>query len=247
MQESKMQKSAGLIDSLQAKEGKEQIQRPKVKICGLTQKEEAAYLNEAGVDYAGFVFYPKSKRHVTIEKAKEIMAELDPSIKKVAVLVSPEAEQIRELEEAGFDILQIHKGLSKEVYDRATKPLWRAINIGSAGELEKLLHSQSRKESVKSKTAEQLSDPDHKIEAYLVDGANFGSGKTFDWSEARRIRSILGEKKFILAGGLNTENIEEGMELFTPDIADVSSGVEGDNGKDRNKVLDFVRKVKRNG
>lgn len=207
---------------------------PQVKICGLTRIEEAAYLNEAAADYAGFVFYPKSKRNLSIPQAKQIMKELSPSIKRVAVLVSPRAEEIKEIEEAGIDIIQIHKELYPEAYAAAQKPLWRAINIANAKEL------QEQKAGAEE-------DSEQKIAAYLIDGENFGSGQTFDWSAAERIREFVGESAFILAGGLNPDNIEEAIRLFTPDIVDVSSGVEGKSGKDREKILEFVRKARKNG
>ena len=81
----------------------------KIKICGLTSPAEARYLNENHVDFAGMVlFFPKSKRNISIEQAKEIMAALDASIKRVAVVVSPTIEQVRQIEAAGFDYVQIH-------------------------------------------------------------------------------------------------------------------------------------------
>jgi len=81
----------------------------KIKICGLTSPAEARYLNENHVDFAGMVlFFPKSKRNISIEQAKDIMAALDASIKRVAVVVSPSIEQIRQIEAAGFDYVQIH-------------------------------------------------------------------------------------------------------------------------------------------
>lgn len=81
----------------------------KIKICGLTSSAEARYLNENHVDFAGMVlFFPKSKRNISIEQAKEIMAALDASIKRVAVVVSPSIEQVRQIEAAGFDYVQIH-------------------------------------------------------------------------------------------------------------------------------------------
>ncbi len=228
----------------------------KVKICGLTRKEEAAYLNEAGADYAGFVFYPQSKRNVSIEEAKEIMQALSPSIKKVAVLVSPDLEQVREIEEAGFDIIQIHKELKKEVYEAASRPIWRALNVSKVAELQKLGkeagekavgEKEEKEQSQEKQKSFETADPNHKIAAYLIDGEKFGSGQTFDWSAAEAVRKLLGEKEFVLAGGLNPDNVEEGIRLFSPDIVDVSSGVEGDSGKDRKKILEFVRKAKKNG
>ncbi|MBR6485277.1 MAG: phosphoribosylanthranilate isomerase, partial [Lachnospiraceae bacterium] len=78
---------------------------PKIKICGLTKPEEAEYLNECGVDYAGFVFYEKSKRNVTLNKADLIMGRLDDRIKKVAVTVSPDKALVERIADAGFDLI----------------------------------------------------------------------------------------------------------------------------------------------
>ena len=86
----------------------EKRKRPEVKICGITKKEEAAYVNEAGADYAGFVFFDKSRRNISYEKAETIFPLLNANIKKVAVFVSPTILDIQRAEEIGIDILQIH-------------------------------------------------------------------------------------------------------------------------------------------
>lgn len=79
-----------------------------VKVCGLTDTVEADYLNKNKVDFAGFVlFFPKSKRNISIEKAEQIMAELDENIKKVAVIVSPDESEIQQINGSGFDYVQI--------------------------------------------------------------------------------------------------------------------------------------------
>ena len=86
-----------------------------------------------------------------------------------------------------------------------------------------------------------------KVEAIVVDGASYGGGKTFDWKQAdvkNAAAELLMHRKFVLAGGLNESNVQEGMELFSPDVVDVSSGVEGENGKDKTKINNFARKVR---
>ena len=85
----------------------------KIKICGITNEKEADYLNDNKVDFAGFVFYEKSKRNITIDKARLIMDRLNPNIKKVAVMVSPTLEEVIDKEDAGFDIIQIHGELKE--------------------------------------------------------------------------------------------------------------------------------------
>lgn len=208
-----------------------------VKICGLTKTEEATYLNDVGADYAGFVFYPKSKRNVSFAQSKEIREQLNPQIQAVAVTVSPDVEIVRKIIDSGFDILQIHGELTEEALEAASIPVWYAVNI-------------IKEEELLQKIKAFMEMPQHlqkKIEAIVVDGASYGGGKTFDWKQANvknAVAELLMQRKFVLAGGLNESNVQEGMKLFSPDVVDVSSGVEGENGKDKTKINNFVRKVK---
>ena len=80
----------------------------KIKICGITGEDEIAALNETGVDYAGFVLYEKSKRYVTVQKARQLFEKLNKGIRKVAVTVAPERALIEDIGRAGFDLLQVH-------------------------------------------------------------------------------------------------------------------------------------------
>ena len=195
----------------------------KVKICGLTSPAEARYLNENHVDFAGMVlFFPKSKRNISIEQAKEIMAALDASIKRVAVVVSPSIEQVRQIEAAGFDYIQIHG----EIPEAAIAiPILKAFNVSDMGSYEKY-HNDSR------------------IAGYVFDAIEPGSGKTFDWKLVDNIPRD--EKLLLLAGGLNPDNVRMAIEAVHPDGVDVSSGVENDDkaGKNPEKIHDFVAAVK---
>lgn len=208
---------------------------PEIKICGLTAVHEAEYLNECSVDYAGFVFYPPSKRYVTIEQAREIASALDSGIRKVAVLVSPTESEIDMIQNAGFiNILQIHKELNPQVADAAALPIWRALNIGSVSDTDHLT------ESAYSHIPDEHR---HKIEAVLADAPDFGSGRTFDWYDGRR-PGVSNDLKFVLAGGLRPSNVAEGIGIFEPDIVDVSSGVEGEHGKDFGLIRNFTNAVR---
>lgn len=210
----------------------------KIKICGLTSPEEALYINQNKVDYAGFVFFEKSKRNLTFNKAREIMSALDPKVKKVAVSVSPDINFVREVENLSFDILQIHKDLTKEVLEAAKVPIWYAVNISEAAEIEKTV------EFIRTLPKEQA----EKIRGLVVDAKNFGSGVTFDWQKSRELKTRYKElfegRKFILAGGLKPENVKEGIEFFEPDAVDVSSGVEGQKGKDKEKIKAFCENAR---
>lgn len=197
----------------------------KVKICGLTSPAEARYLNENHVDFAGMVlFFPKSKRNISIEQAMEIMATLDASIKRVAVVVSPSIEQIRQIEAAGFDYIQIH-GEIPEAEAAIAIPILKAFNVSDMNSYEKY-HNDSR------------------IAGYVFDAIEPGSGKTFDW---RLVDNIpRDEKLLLLAGGLNPDNVRMAIEAVHPDGVDVSSGVENDDGAGKNpeKIHNFVVAVK---
>lgn len=216
------------------------IENKKIKICGLTRPEEAYFLNEYKVDFAGFVFYEKSKRNISIDLAKEIMNALDTSIKKVAVTVSPDTALVNSIEEAGFDILQIHGDLDMEVLKTTKIPIWRAINIKDAD-------NAFDKPEFSEQLPEALSE---KIKGILMDAPDFGSGKPFNWRKTRRLlkagdrSSPFNDRLFILAGGLNSSNVAEGIKLFDPDVVDVSTGVEGENGKSGSLIKDFVEAVR---
>ena len=163
--------------------------RTRIKICGLTSPEEAAFLPPDRVDYAGMVlFCPKSRRNITIEKAREIMKALPPEIKKTAVTVSPTLEQVKLIEEAGFDVLQIHGHLAGEIPEEADIPIIRAVNV---------------------KDRVPVIEPYPRIFAYLFDAAAPGSGKSFDWSCLEQIPAE--GRKLILAGGLHPCNVGEAI------------------------------------
>lgn len=219
----------------------------KIKICGITELRESFWLNEADVAYAGFVFYQKSRRGVTIRQASEIAEKLNPKIKKVAVTVSPERKQIEEVTETGFDILQVHGKWDDAIAGKIRIPVWRAVNIADLQQIKEI---------------EQLIDQENAPQAVVIDVKNYGGGKTFGWeqntavgqpAEYQRLRERLRERhiSLVLAGGLNIQNVRKGIRLFEPDIVDVSTGVESDTpvftGKSREKIEAFCRACRDGG
>lgn len=209
-----------------------------VKICGITRSKEVEYLTtDKGdkSDYAGFVIFEKSKRFISVEAAKKLIKELD-GIVPVAVTVSPEAELIKKICDSGFGVLQVHKELTAEMIEASTIPIWYAFNVASPEEL------KTNKDFLNTLPSELAS----RIEGIVVDAAEYGSGKTFDWSIdiKNQAKDIFENRKFILAGGLNPENVTEGIKVFEPDIVDVSSGVEGLNGKEKTLVQKFIERVR---
>lgn len=210
----------------------------KIKICGITSKIEATYLNENKVDYAGFVFYEKSKRNITIDSAREIFCELNDNIKKVAVMVSPTLEEVLEKENAGFDIIQIHGRLDEAILDKAKKDVWCAINLSDEEYKAKMRWLSKLKPNQYAR-----------ISGVVIDSKNFGSGEAFDWqrNKDKLEAKAFKDKTFILAGGLNSENVADAISILHPDIVDVSSGVEAHIdkiGKDKRLIDDFVLAVK---
>ncbi|MDD6483389.1 MAG: phosphoribosylanthranilate isomerase [Clostridiales bacterium] len=197
----------------------------KIKICGLTKPEEARYLNENKVDFAGVVmFFPKSRRNTEPDMAKQILCALSPQIKKTAVVVSPTPEQIGIIAGCGFDYIQIHSTLSKEVLDASPLPILKAFNISDMEQYE-YFHSAD------------------KIHGYVFDSPKPGSGKTFDWNLVRSLPRD--DKLFFLAGGLDPENVKDAIRALKPDGVDISSGVEYKNGgKDPRKIELFVKNVR---
>jgi phosphoribosylanthranilate isomerase len=199
----------------------------KIKICGLTSPAEAEYLNRNHVDYAGIVlFCEKSKRNMTIQTAKAVIEALSPEIKKVAVMVSPTAKQVAEAAAAGFDYVQIHGELDRQVLETSSLPILKAFNITDMDELSYYRSCQ-------------------KIVGYVMDAQEPGSGKCFDWNLLKTLPRD--GKLMLLAGGLNAENVAEAIAQVRPDGVDVSSGVEyaDRKGKDPERVDTFVEQVRR--
>lgn len=199
-----------------------------IKICGLTKVTEAAYLNANHVDLAGFVlFFPKSKRNITIDHAKEIMYALDPSIKKTAVVVKPSIEQIRQIEAAGFDYIQIHGTIDPALFSTIRIPILKAFNV---------------------KDMDTIADyrSDKNVAGYVFDAHEPGSGKPFDWTLLSDIPRD--NKLFFLAGGISADNVKEAIRKLSPDGIDVSSGVEykesDKTGKDPKRIEEFVRIIR---
>lgn len=197
-----------------------------IKVCGLTEVREAEYLNRLKIDFAGFVlFFPKSKRNISIEKAEEIMKHLDKNIKKTAVVVSPAKEQIIDICNSGFDYIQIHGKIEEEVLKMAQIPVLKAFNVDDMDEF-------------------KMYSSNEKIAGYVFDAAQPGSGRTFDWDILSQIERD--GKLFVLAGGLNPDNVRKAVAAVNPDMVDVSSGVENDDGfgKDILKIEKFVKQIR---
>jgi phosphoribosylanthranilate isomerase len=201
----------------------------KVKICGITNIDDALAAVDYGADALGFVFYHKSPRCVTSEKAREIIGQLPPFISTVGVFANETPEKIKEiLEFSGIDILQLH---GDEPPD--TCYIWhrviRALRVRDFADLKPLGVCR--------------------VSAFLLDTYSAesygGTGQTFNWDiavEAKRFGRI------ILSGGLNPDNIEKAIRWVRPYAVDVSSGIEEEKGKkDLKKMREFIELAKKIG
>lgn len=195
-----------------------------VKLCGMTREEDIAIVNRLRPELVGFVlFFPKSRRNVTVERAAELISQLD-GIKAVAVTVSPTPEQIKEICGAGFDYLQVHGELSKETYNCCTIPIIRAFNDLPADELDRCSKLD-------------------KVWAFLFDAAEPGSGRVCNWDKLKTLPRS--GKKLFLAGGLSPDNVSRAIEAVHPDGVDVSSGIERpEGGKDEALAERFVNNAR---
>ncbi|MDO5147494.1 MAG: phosphoribosylanthranilate isomerase [Eubacteriales bacterium] len=197
-----------------------------IKICGLTTEQDIENVNRYQPDLVGFIlFFPKSKRYLPLDVARKLKDHLCSGIKSVAVVVSPDVEQVRQIMKAGFDYIQIHGSLREDVYDFLEIPVFRAFNVKDIDTFEEIKQKE-------------------KIAGYIFDASEPGSGKTFDWALLDSLERD--DKLFFLAGGINETNVKEAMERVQPDGIDVSSAVEREDtpGKDPEKIKKIIRMVR---
>jgi phosphoribosylanthranilate isomerase len=211
-----------------------------VKICGMTNLEDALVAVGAGADAVGFVFYEKSPRKIGVEAAREIVEKLPERVEKVGVFVDLESEQIREIVLAvGLTAVQLHgKRSAESVCKDLTSP---ADRVG-VSKVILMVHGDALKEDILVLISN--------VFAILLDsrsnGATGGTGMTFDWEATRTaVQSMSLMVPVIVAGGLTSWNVSEAMRLFQPFGVDVASGVEARPGKkDPEKVRAFVKAVR---
>lgn len=198
----------------------------KIKLCGITCKEDIKLINKYRPDYMGIVlFCPKSRRNVEIQTARELISGVNDGIKKAAVMVSPTAEQVKAAQTAGFDIVQIHGEITEETYNAADIPIFKAFNVTDTDKI-------------------NMYNAMDKIEAYVFDAPEPGSGKAFDRNTVKSLDT--NGKKTIIAGGLNSDNVKQAISDLHPYAVDVSTGIENDSGsgKSEEKIALFCRQVR---
>ncbi len=198
----------------------------KVKICGITNPEDALKAVDFGADALGFVFYKASPRYISPEETKHIIHKLPPYVTTVGVFVNENTEEIRRIVDfALIDVVQLHGNEPPEMCLMDRRVI-KAVRVRELNDLEPL------KLCVAS--------------AYLLDTYDpelyGGTGQIFNWDIAVDAKQL---GRVILAGGLTPENVERAVRWVRPYAVDVSSGVEEEKGrKDHRKVRLFIERAK---
>lgn len=209
--------------------------RTRIKICGITNLDDALLAQELGADALGFIFFARSPRAVLPLRAAEIIAQLAPFISKVGVFVDEEEDIVLEVAaRCGLDTLQLHGQESpsycSDLRGRGFKTI-KAIRIegSSQGQLPHLLKNYQN------------------VDAFLFDTYHpqkeGGTGLAFDW---RLAEGLVTDRPVILSGGLNEDNVLEAIMRLRPYAVDVSSGLERQPGKkDEEKMRQFFEQVRK--
>ncbi len=202
----------------------------KVKICGITNPEDASLAVDLGADALGFIFAP-SPRQVSPEAARHIIMDLPPFVKTVGVFVNEDLEAINDtMRFCGLDMIQMHGDETPELCGRFMPRVIKALRIKEKSDLESVL---AYKGAVRALL----------LDTYSEKRAG-GTGETFDWNLAIEIKGT--GIPIILAGGLGPSNIEEAISLVRPYAVDVNSGVERTAGKKSKALMEeLFQKIKK--
>jgi phosphoribosylanthranilate isomerase len=187
----------------------------KIKICGITNLEDALLAAELGADALGFIFYAKSPRHVVPETAREIIAQLPPFVAAVGVFVDEAAAVVQELAgRVGLDWVQLHGQESPEYCRNLGRKVIKGFRIKDEGSLRLLADYQGAAQALLLDTYKK--------------GQLGGTGEIFDWHLAREAKRY---GQIILAGGLTSENVALAIATAGPAAVDAASGTEAAPGK----------------
>ncbi len=199
----------------------------RVKVCGITNLEDAWTATEAGADALGFVFVSNTPRYIEPDHAWTIIRQLPPFIITTGLFVDSDSAQIQNVAtNCRLDAIQLHGNEPPELCHSLDLRVIKAFRVKGNETLDIL--------------------PKFQVDAYLLDtyvkGKMGGTGETFDWDLACRAKRY---GQIILAGGLNPSNVSTAISQVKPYAVDVSSGVEAEAGrKDPEKVRDFIRAVR---
>ncbi len=203
---------------------------PKIKICGITNLEDALLAKKLGADVLGFVF-AESPRKITVEKAQSILKRLPKSIKKCAVFVNEKEEVVKKIQKKlKFDYLQFHGDETPEYCDyfRGIAKIIKAFRLKDIKSIERALS--------------------YDVDLFLFDAfvkrKYGGTGKLINLTLAKKLNHLL-KKPIMISGGLNCKNVARVIRDLKPYAVDVSSGVEKSHGKkDARLLMEFIEQVK---
>ncbi len=200
----------------------------KVKICGITNLDDALAAIDSGADAIGFVFFEKSPRWISYRNAELIIKKLPPFVTTIGVFVNQSPVQIKEIvSNIKIDALQVYEQEIAKLSD-FSRQIIKVIRIKSLQSLDPLINF---KDNVSA----------FLLDAYSPDSLG-GTGKVFNWDIAVEAKKF---GRIILAGGLNPENISEAIRYVRPYGVDVSGGVEAEKGKkDLKKLKLFIERAK---
>lgn len=200
----------------------------RVKICGITNLEDALFAVDAGADALGFVFYKESPRHIFPEEAAAIIAQLPPFVQMVGLFVNEQPDQVNEISDlCSLDLAQLHGDETPAYCQQIRRRILKAFRVRSLTCLDPIV--------------------DYRTAGILLDtySPSFygGTGTAFNWEIAAE--AVKRHHRIILAGGLTPDNVADAIRQVHPWAVDVSSGVEASPGKkDHQKVLEFIRNAK---
>jgi phosphoribosylanthranilate isomerase len=197
-----------------------------VKICGITRVEDAEAAVALGAHALGFVLWPQSPRHTSLEMVQRIGRFLPPFVIKVGVFVNPSAGDISQAAASGIQLAQVHGDLPAWPGGRPPVPVIRAVHLGSDGA---------------ASIEPQVPDATILLDAHDPE-RHGGTGKTVDWTRAALVARL---RRVVLAGGLTPANVAQAIATVRPYAVDVASGVEASPGvKDHELMRQFIAAAK---
>ena len=203
----------------------------RVKVCGITQPQQASAVAQMGVHAIGMIMHAKSPRLVSVEQAKLIRAAVPPFVQLVGVFVDASAEQINDVARAvGLNLIQLHGDEPSELAQQLFVPSIKAIRAQS----QEVVSDAIKKHSTSLGFLVDPYHPDH----------HGGTGMTLDHQYWPQLDENLGDRPLILAGGLGPSNLAQALQVFKPYAVDLNSGVESAPGvKDLKKLAEALQIV----
>lgn len=202
----------------------------KVKICGIKTLQDVEFVNRQKTDFTGFVFYPLSKRYVSLITARSLKAKLNKKIKSIGVFVNAPPEEIAAAAELGIiNMVQLHgdetNAYIAELRKICTLPIIKAVRVREEADIKQAAF--------------------YNCDYFLFDTYSTalygGTGRQFD---TQLLKGVKINKPYFLAGGLNAGNVRSALKSLKPYAVDVSGGVESGGSKDEIKINNFIKQVK---